>query len=82
MKRFFITVITIAAALGFAHGQHISDTIAIADVQVSSFRKQIARDRIPQKVEVITREQIERAGSSDISEVLKKESGVDVIQYP
>ncbi len=82
MKRFFQIIVMIVAASGFVRGEQLSDTISIKEVTVSSFRKQIARDRLPQKVEVITREQIERAGTSDISDILKKESGVDVIQYP
>jgi outer membrane cobalamin receptor len=36
----------------------------------------------PQKVEVITREDIEKTISTDLTEVLKKTAGVDVIQYP
>lgn len=82
MKRFFGTLLLIFTVLGLTHGQKLADTIAINEVQVFSFRKQIARERLPQKVEVITREQIERAGTSDISEILKKEGGLDIIQYP
>jgi outer membrane receptor protein involved in Fe transport len=51
-------------------------------IVVTSRRTPELRSSIPQKVEVVTRADLDRTVGSDVTEVLKKDAGLDVIQYP
>ncbi len=52
------------------------------EVVVTAKRGEFKKDLVPQKIDVISRKDIERLVASDLTDILKKQSGVDVIQYP
>ena len=54
----------------------------IDEVVVTGRRVEARRVETPQKIEIITARDIERTVANDLTDVLKKSSGVDVIQYP
>jgi len=51
-------------------------------IVVTATRTQSKIDDIPQKIQIIDHTTIERTASYDLSDVLKKNAAVDVIQYP
>jgi outer membrane receptor protein involved in Fe transport len=51
-------------------------------IVVTSRRTPELRSSIPQKVEVVTRSDLDHTVGDDVTEVLKKDAGLDVIQYP
>lgn len=53
----------------------------VESLVVTGSRIETRRQEIPQKIEVIDRQAIERSVATDLTDVLKKNSGVDVIQY-
>ncbi len=57
-------------------------SIMLEEIVVTASRVETKRAETPQKIEVITREDIEQTLANDLTEVLKKTAGVDVIQYP
>ena len=48
---------------------------------VTGRRVETRRSETPQKIEIVGAEDIERSVASDITDVLKKNAGVDVVQY-
>ena len=48
---------------------------------VTGRRVETRRSETPQKIEIVSGEDIERSVASDITDVLKKNAGVDVVQY-
>lgn len=54
----------------------------LQEVVVTGRRVEAALDTTPQRVEIINRETIERTPARDFTDMLKKNSSVDVIQYP
>jgi vitamin B12 transporter len=51
-------------------------------VVVTGRRAESKLSETPQQIQVVSKEDIERSAAVDITDVLKKNSGVDVIQYP
>lgn len=49
---------------------------------VTGRRVETRLSETPQQIQMVTREDIERSVGVDVTDVLKKNSGVDVIQYP
>ncbi len=49
---------------------------------VTGRRVEARRSETPQEIQLVTREDIERSVAVDLTDALKKNSGVDVIQYP
>ncbi len=49
---------------------------------VTGRRVEARRTETPQEIQLVSREDIERSVAVDLTDVLKKNSGVDVIQYP
>jgi vitamin B12 transporter len=54
----------------------------LQDVVITATRNNILQHDLPQKASVITSQQIENTVAKDLTDVLKKNTGVDVIQYP
>lgn len=54
----------------------------LQDVVITASRSAMLRRNLPQKATVITNSQLENTSAKDITDVLKKNTGVDVIQYP
>ncbi len=59
-----------------------SQSLELKEIIISSTRSDIKKENLTQKIEIITRENIEKTGANDLTDVLKKNAGVDVIQYP
>ncbi len=57
------------------------DNDMLDEVIVTARRVESKVEETPQKVETITREDIEKTVAVDLTDVLKKNAGVDVIQY-
>jgi vitamin B12 transporter len=57
------------------------DAVALDTVVVTARRAQSTLSQTPQKIEVVTHEDIERSVAQDLTDVLKKNSSVDVIQF-
>ena len=62
--------------------EDLGSVSVLDEVVVTAGRVETRRIETPQRVEVITREDIERTPAVDLTDVLKKTVGVDVIQYP
>jgi vitamin B12 transporter len=63
----------------------VLDTLKTYDLQqieVKASRMNSPLKNLPQKVEIITREQIESVPSENLVEVLKRVTNIDIIQYP
>lgn len=92
MKTSTITIITSLFLFNAVFAQEtektdLSDTVKphsqeLNEIIISSTRSDIKKENIPQKIEVITRKDIENTGANDLVDVLKKNAGVDAIQYP
>lgn len=54
---------------------------SLEQVVVTASRVAIAVDKVPQKIEIISAEEIEKSVSLDVTDALKKNAGIDVIQY-
>lgn len=54
----------------------------LQDVIITSTRNNMLQRNLPQKTQVITARNIENTVAKDVTDVLKKMAGVDVIQYP
>lgn len=86
-SRFFAPFLWVTVAAAVPAGAHaqIPDTLPEAVLEqlvVSARRYPVLRTEIPQKIEIITRADIERSGERELVDVLKKQAAVDVIQYP
>lgn len=51
-------------------------------VLTTASRYRAARDSLPRRIEVITRDQLEATPAQDIVDLLKKRAAIDVVQYP
>lgn len=81
MKR-GLFVLLAGVVLPASLGAQARDTAVLDTLLVTSKRYPALRTEIPQKVEVITRRDIERTVANELADVLKKQAAVDVIQYP
>lgn len=74
-----------AAARAQAGTPSTPDTLPEARLErivVTATRSAVSRDAVPQKVDVVTRTDLERSAAADVSDALKKHAAVDVIQMP
>lgn len=60
----------------------VMDTLNIDEVVVSASRINSKLKNIPQKIEIITNEDIKSIPSENLAEVIKRLSNIDIIQYP
>ncbi|WP_159477434.1 TonB-dependent siderophore receptor [Dyadobacter sp. 3J3] len=51
-------------------------------VVVTATRYETRKEKIPQKLDIITRQDIEMTPSNDLTDIVRKTAAVDVIQYP
>lgn len=58
------------------------DTARLRPVVVTATRTPVRADELAQRTIVVTREDIERTPANDVVDVLKRQAGVDVVQYP
>ena len=54
----------------------------IEALTVTARRSPTLANLLPQRVDVVTAAEIERSGARDVTELLKKTAGVDVVEYP
>ncbi len=54
----------------------------LSEVTVTSSRQKLRPGQLPQKIQVISQEDIQMNTFIDIADVIKKETAIDVIQYP
>jgi len=71
----------LASALA-ATWSHAEETAELGTVVVTGRREASRLEDTPQRIEVIGKEDIERTPSRELTDLLKKNSSVDVIQYP
>lgn len=86
MKRLSIlmTMLFLANFSSFAKNNE-ADTIKtqnIDEVVISASRTKAKLKELPSKVEVITKKAISQSGANDMTDLLKNNTSVDVIQYP
>lgn len=91
MKRTFLTAFALLSLLATGKAEEkpnpVKDTTAVkhlnlSEVKISASRVNAKMKDLPQKVEVITSRVIQSTPALDMGELLKKTSGVDIIQYP
>jgi vitamin B12 transporter len=56
--------------------------VSLPSLTVSAMRVEVEADKLPQKLELIDRQDLELTVADDITDVLKKNASVDVMQYP
>lgn len=63
-------------------GVFADEAVSLDSVVVTGRRVDAKLEETPQRIEVIDKEEIERTPSRELTDTLKKNSSVDVIQYP
>lgn len=85
MNKKLIPIALCSVASSFFYAQETENTPihSIEEVEiVSTNRISVAKKNIPQKIEVISKKDLEITTGYDIADNLKKTTSVDVIQYP
>lgn len=70
---------------GMAQTQVPTDTLrrqSLSEVVVTATRAATERGKLPQQLQVISRQDIQQTPAQEFTDVLKKNASVDVIQYP
>lgn len=86
-KILFLICITRITPTAFAQAPaHLTDTITkttvLQDVLVTSSRMELRKKQVPQKLDIITANDISMNPGSDVGDVIKKMGALDVIQRP
>lgn len=89
MKKLILTTFAVFSLLNQANSQNklvVDSTVVqqfnLGEVTVTASRTGVAVKEMPQKVEVITSRAIASTVANNIGELIKKTSGVDIVQYP
>ncbi len=74
-------------SMSFAQAQQIVSADSVSSnmldpVVVTATRNEIKKEKIPQKIDLITKQDIEMTPSNDLTDIVRKTAAVDVIQYP
>ena len=81
MKKQILSILLIC--LGVSSFAQLKDsTIEVQEVVVSASRSITQLKNIPQKIEIITKEEIQGIPADNVAEVLKRTANLDIIQYP
>src|SRR5688500_5429446 len=80
-KRNKSKVILTATLIAAAVNVHAQEAKLLGQVTVTGRRGESDSAETPQKIEIIDKASIERTVSHDLTDLLKKNAGVDVIQY-
>jgi len=70
------------AALGQNHPGDTTQTYGLQEVVITATRSPAEKGRVPQKVQVITRQDLDLTSGQEFTDVLKKNASLDIIQYP
>lgn len=84
MKNFLLAGSTLAAATAMAQDAK-TDTLkqqTLGQVVVTANRTEVQRNKIPQSVTVISRKDIAHTSGQEFTDLLKKHTSVNIIQYP
>jgi outer membrane receptor protein involved in Fe transport len=79
----FATAFTVVA--GAAQAQQAADTLKtqqLREVVVTATRSETERANVPQQIDVITSKDIQQTQALEFTDILKKNTSVDVVQYP
>lgn len=87
MKKLLLSFLALGiSAQAFAHATEAPidslKTYNLEGVTVYSTRTEIPLKRVPAKMEIIQAQQIKQSGFNDLTDILKNQSSLDVIQYP
>ena len=83
MKRIFLTgILCLMVKITFSQKQDSIKQYELDEVVVTATRSERRIDNIPQKMSVVSLKEIEQTVSNNVTDILKKTSGVDVVQYP
>lgn len=78
-------ILAVAIAAAFPYPQYAwadDQEMTLAPVVVTSRRVETKLDDTPQRIEVIQSKDIDKTIQNDLTDLLKKNASVDVIQYP
>jgi vitamin B12 transporter len=78
-KKSFLVLTAISSALA-SFGAYADESLG--EVVVTGRRTETRLEETPQRIEIINKVDIERTPSRELTDLLKKNSSVDVIQYP
>ncbi len=81
MKKFFLPILLICLGV-VVNAQIDTNVVNLSEVIISATRSGLQLKNIPQKVEIITNEEIASIPSDNIAEVIKRSTNLDIIQYP
>ncbi|MFC2132484.1 TonB-dependent receptor plug domain-containing protein [Bacteroidota bacterium] len=81
MKRKILSILLISLGVT-TYAQLEKSTIDLKEVVVSASRSITQLKNIPQKIEVITKEEIQGIPADNVAEILKRTANLDIIQYP
>ena len=74
-----VSLLVLAPSMAFAQ-RSARDTARTAPVVVTATRSELARDRVPESVTVLTGEQLRRQGITNVAEALRQVPGVALAQ--
>jgi vitamin B12 transporter len=86
VQKLFTTSLLLALLASVAQAQdNRVDTAKVYDLKevvISATRSPMEKGKVPQKVEVISRKDMELTAGQEFTDLLKKNASVDIIQYP
>lgn len=90
MKRTFLTAFALLSFMNFAtqaNDKPVIDTTTVKhlnlnEVQVNASRTNAKVKDLPQKIDVITQRVIKASPATNVADLLKRSSSVDILQYP
>lgn len=77
-----LSILAISAASAQESAPDSSNRKLLEPVVVTATRFEAKKERIAQKLDIISREDIQMTPSSDLTDIVRKTASVDVIQYP
>lgn len=78
-----IPIMALAAAFSCVQqAQAADDEVMLGQIVTTARRVETKLEDVPQRIEVIDRKDIDKTIQSDLTDLLKKNASVDVIQYP
>lgn len=80
-----IGTVLLAGTVRDAQAQAPADTLQrqrLNEVVVTATRSATERSKVPQQIQVISRQDIQQTPNQEFTDVLKKNASVDIIQYP
>ncbi len=80
LKLFLIWFIAISSV--FAQQNDSIKVIDLEEVTVSAFRLESSMKELPHHVEVLQKKDIQQIPSESVTDLLKKTSGIDIVEYP